>query len=66
AFSGLNIGNVFFGTESLNGSISEIIITPNIPTDANRQLIEGYFAWKWELTANLANNHPFKFNPPLA
>ncbi|MFM6833169.1 MAG: hypothetical protein ACKPKK_02345 [Dolichospermum sp.] len=66
AFSGLNIGNVFFGTESLDGSISEIIITPNIPTDANRQLIEGYLAWKWELTANLPGNHPFKFNPPSA
>ncbi|MFM6249804.1 MAG: hypothetical protein ACKPEQ_11775 [Dolichospermum sp.] len=60
-FTGLVIGDASIGSQTLNGSISEIVIT-----SANRQLIEGYLAWKWELTANLPDNHPFKFNPPLA
>ncbi|MFM6607180.1 MAG: hypothetical protein ACKPH3_24430 [Dolichospermum sp.] len=59
-FTGLVIGDASVGSQTLNGSISEIVIT-----SANRQLIEGYLAWKWELTANLPDNHPFKFNPPL-
>ncbi|MFM8006212.1 MAG: hypothetical protein ACKO86_15000 [Dolichospermum sp.] len=60
-FTGLVIGDASVGSQTLNGSISEIVIT-----SANRHLIEGYFAWKWESTANLPDNHPFKFNPPLA
>ncbi|MFM6311687.1 MAG: hypothetical protein ACKPGB_26160, partial [Dolichospermum sp.] len=60
-FTGLVIGDANIRLVTLNGSISEIVIT-----SANRQLVEGYLAWKWGLTANLANNHPFKFNPPLA
>ncbi|MFM5962620.1 MAG: hypothetical protein ACKOQ2_36645 [Dolichospermum sp.] len=59
-FTGLVIGDASIGSQTLNGSISEIVIT-----SANRQLIEGYLAWKWGLTANLPDNHPFKFNPPL-
>ncbi|MFM6345804.1 MAG: hypothetical protein ACKPKT_02805, partial [Dolichospermum sp.] len=31
----------------------------------DRQLIQGYIAWKWGLTASLADDHPFKLNPPF-
>ncbi|MFM6670836.1 MAG: hypothetical protein ACKPJO_12020 [Dolichospermum sp.] len=48
------------------GTIPELIFTDNLLSTTERQLIEGYLAWKWGLTANLLNNHPFKFNPPLA
>ncbi|MFM6308600.1 MAG: hypothetical protein ACKPGB_10070, partial [Dolichospermum sp.] len=48
------------------GTIPELIFTDNLLSTTEQQRLAGYFAWKWELTANLANNHPFKFNPPLA
>ncbi|MFM6669887.1 MAG: hypothetical protein ACKPJO_07110 [Dolichospermum sp.] len=48
------------------GIVAEIIVINSAVTTTVRQLIEGYLAWKWELTANLPDNHPFKFNPPLA
>ncbi|MFM6254888.1 MAG: hypothetical protein ACKPEQ_38110, partial [Dolichospermum sp.] len=50
----------------LRGLISEVIAFSATPSTATRQLVEGYLAWKWELTANLLDNHPFKLNPPLA
>ncbi|MFM6670127.1 MAG: leucine-rich repeat domain-containing protein [Dolichospermum sp.] len=31
----------------------------------DRQLIQGYIAWEWGLTASLADDHPFKLNPPF-
>lgn len=31
---------------------------------ADRQLVEGYLAWKWGLTADLPASHPYKVNPP--
>lgn len=33
-------------------------------SDAVRQTIEGYLAWKWNFPASLPTNHPFKNRPP--
>lgn len=33
-------------------------------SDAVRQTIEGYLAWKWNFPASLPTNHPFKTRPP--
>ncbi|MFM6671211.1 MAG: hypothetical protein ACKPJO_13945, partial [Dolichospermum sp.] len=41
-----------------NGTINEVLVYPS--NTINRQLIEGYLAWKWGLVANLLLNHPFK------
>ncbi|MFM6314022.1 MAG: hypothetical protein ACKPFK_14530 [Dolichospermum sp.] len=57
-----NTGNAF---GFFPGGISEIILTSGVLSTTVRQFIEGYLAWKWGLTANLPDNHPFKFNPPL-
>lgn len=46
------------------GRISEIVATNNLLSTTEYQQLTGYFAHKWRLTANLANNHPFKFRPP--
>jgi hypothetical protein len=47
-----------------NTEIAEFLVFENnLP--ANRQVIEGYLAWKWGLTANLPAAHPFKNRPPL-
>ena len=46
------------------GIISEIVATKNLLSTTEYQQLTGYFARRWRLTANLADNHPFKFRPP--
>ena len=48
-----------------NGQIWEIIVVPDYLSLSDTELIEGYLAHKWDLTANLPNNHPFRFTPPF-
>ena len=50
----------------LNGNIAEIMCfrTPTDMTEATRQKIEGYLAWKWGLTANLPIGHPWIYDQP--
>jgi hypothetical protein len=52
-------GNAFWG-----GLVGEIIIYNSSLTTSRRQIIEGYLAWKWGLTANLPATHPYKNIPP--
>jgi hypothetical protein len=47
-----------------NGTIAEVLIYSSALSVANRQLIEGYLAWKWGLQANLPAGHPYKSGPP--
>jgi hypothetical protein len=48
------------------GTVSEIIIYNNILTGEQRQLLEGYLAWKWGLqTTNLPSTHPYRFSYPF-
>ena len=47
----------------LNGAMGEFIMS-NDRTQATRQRIEGYLAWKWGLVANLPSDHPYKNYPP--
>jgi hypothetical protein len=48
----------------LDGEIAEVIFTNAALSNTNRQLIEGYLAWKWGLQANLPNDHPYKNAAP--
>jgi hypothetical protein len=48
----------------LNGFVGEIIVYINAITISQRQLIEGYLAWKWGLQSNLPSNHPYKNAAP--
>ena len=52
-----------FGRTSLLSKITigELIIISGGASTTDRQRLEGYLAWKWGLTANLPNNHPFIF-----
>ena len=43
----------------------ELIIYNTTLTNAQRQQIEGYLAWKWGLNANIPSTHAFKLYPPL-
>ncbi len=42
----------------------EVIATPTPLSASDRQKLQGYLAHKWGLTANLPNNHPYKYEPP--
>ena len=49
--------------EPLTGVINEIVVFSIEVSSTQRQLVEGYLAWKWGLTANLPSNHPYKNTP---
>jgi hypothetical protein len=50
---------------SSNCSISEIIIYNTVLSDEERQIVEGYLLWKWQINTNLPRFHPFYNNPPI-
>jgi hypothetical protein len=45
------------------GELGEVLVYPFAASDAQRQVIEGYMAWKWAIP--LAADHPFANRPPL-
>ena len=48
-----------------NGSrLSEVIVLNSAASTTDRQLIEGYLAWKWGTQASLPADHPYKNAPP--
>ncbi len=49
--------------EALTGVINEIVVFSIEVSTTQRQLVEGYLAWKWGLTGNLPSNHPYKNTP---
>jgi autotransporter-associated beta strand protein len=46
-----------YSAEWWNGLIAEMIVVTGTITDAERQQIEGYLAWKWGLQASLPVGH---------
>jgi hypothetical protein len=50
----------------MSGDIAEILIYNTVLSTAQRQQVEGYLAWKWNLTTNLPAAHPFEDKPPYA
>ncbi len=62
------LGTYHLGTRAdqftrLTGDVREIVITPQL-SDADRQRLEGYLAWKWGTIADLPAGHPYKLTPP--
>lgn len=55
---GVTIGN------QMLGFVGEVVTTNTALSTADRERLEGYFAWKWGLEANLPSDHPFKNTPP--
>jgi hypothetical protein len=49
---------------SSTAEVAEILFYSDTLTTANCESLEGYLAWKWGLTANLPENHPYKNYPP--
>jgi len=63
-----NTGNYIGGDErneyNMSGTISEVIVYSTNHNDLQRQVVEGYLAWKWGIKSTLPANHPFYNNPP--
>ena len=55
-----NTGDYF----ALNGYYGEVMYFNVQLSDANRQKIEGYLAWKWGLQASLPMGHPYALAAP--
>jgi hypothetical protein len=65
---GFSVGSLrggVVGNYYSNISVQEIVVLYSAITDADRQKLEGYLAWKWGLVANLPSGHPYKIKPPV-
>jgi hypothetical protein len=62
--SGFRVGCSRTATSFYNGAIAEIIFVSGVDSTTTRQLIEGYLAHKWGLSANLPSDHPYKSSAP--
>jgi hypothetical protein len=60
-YLGDNIGSSLRGMDWVFG---ELIILDGVPSTSDRQLVEGYLAWKWGLTASLPASHPYANSAP--
>ena len=56
---GLFVGANTVGSSTINLDLAEIIIVHSALSTEQRQLLEGYLAWKWGLVHNLPSNHPY-------
>jgi len=62
--SGITVANRYTVNESFPGHICEVIAYNTGLTQAQREQVEGYLAWKWGLQANLGVSHPYKNASP--
>ena len=49
ATTGLNLGDTYVYSQPWTGHIAEFIVFSSQITDAQRQAVEGYLAWKWNI-----------------
>jgi hypothetical protein len=61
-FTSFYIGNDYLGvSETLNGGLGSLALYNQSLTNNNRQILEGFLAWKWWGNGTvLPSNHPFK------
>lgn len=52
------------GAEPFAGQVAEVIDCNSVLTTTERQLVEGYLAWKYGLQANLPGVHPYAAEKP--
>ena len=64
--TGTLIGQSYAGGQGLTGSISEAIIYNTFLSTPQRQVVEGYLAWKWGIQSQLSSNHPFRYVTPTS
>ena len=60
-----NTGNILGSSgDNMTGTISEIVVYNVKHTTQQRQTVEGYLAWKWDLQSQLPGGHPYYGAPP--
>lgn len=65
--NGANTTVLSLGTDAnsyMSSKVAELIIFSEQLTTADRQKVEGYLAWRYNLEAQLPQNHPYKSAPP--
>ena len=66
--AGYGLGGRWNGTTMstpfFNGYFHEVLVFNNSLSTSNRQIIEGYLAWKWGINRLLPTTHPY-FNTPV-
>lgn len=62
------IGRPLYGGAStyFGGNIYEILVYNSTLSNTDRQIIEGYLAWKWDLQCSLPVSHPYNNNALLS
>jgi hypothetical protein len=60
AFVAFNAGS----SSNFFGDIFELVLVHQSMAVADRQIVEGYLAWKWGLQGNLPADHPYKNAAP--
>lgn len=68
SFAGFRIGDTDNGNlgQNWSGFVGEILIYNGALSTSDRQTIEGYLAWKWNIVSNLPAGHPYKSSPPMS
>jgi hypothetical protein len=55
---------VTLNSNQMLGFVGEVVYTNTALSTADRERLEGYFAWKWGIEASLPTGHPFRNTPP--
>ena len=58
-----NIGSARSGA-LFSGYFCELVVLNVALSTGDRQLMEGYLAWKWGIQGSLSESHPYAFAPP--
>jgi len=61
----LNIGSYIGSGEFYGGTLYELIVYNQYFEQSERQLLEGYLAWKWNILTKLPSGHPFSKESPI-
>jgi hypothetical protein len=65
--TGITIGSRFTqNQETFQGHICEVIYYNSALSNADRERVEGYLAWKWGLQEILPLGHPYEFLPLIS
>ena len=60
----MTLGGAYDSFWNFNGDMTEVVLTSSTLSTSDRQLLEGYLAWKWGLQGNLPSDHPYKNAAP--
>jgi hypothetical protein len=62
--SGIAIGAYDTIHEMFSGYINEVLLYNSYLSEAQRQTVEGYLAWKWGIQSSLPGTHAYKYDSP--